>query len=627
MTSTSSASGLRPTEGHELVEHIVTRFMTELEKKQINHMAAMELTLSTLLKEVHAEMAGMRQDILTSIASSVQKATPSDADRDLMSDQSSHFARQKSAASSRPQKACTKQQEAMEIVEDRISSSFSDQSVKGVFVSCFGAPHRADQNAVISHRVDAAPKRKSRRPLTAHEIDRMAMYNAMKSDTNRHQDLERSPSSVPSIVSKESKGSKPSNASKESPPRHGSKEGPSKHASKEGPSRHAALHPNIVPNPEVHQCEASKSSPQQSNINVPVSEFVCVQAHKQSNQLCCCSRHMHYLHFFYAFWGIVSWNKSRWSRYYKRATLCATVCTAVFPVVDLLQQADRLHENLSQIAFAIALVVSLISLRNMDVMFGDRLTTIKTHAQQHGFLVPWRVKSKRNLSIAALLWIYRVGAAVLHAYLSEDTNASHSICRCLFISLQAGMFLALVHSVSFTLIFLDLMLDAYSRELHQHLDWARGVCSWNKVQAMLHCEAAQMASCFLALQTSAALAFLCYSARMKEAILKASGVGAAALFEAPALVIALSAFLLLLKAGSITEICTRMPPVTNSIEVTADNAVNYERQYLVNFIKNSEAGFYVKGTRLTAFLVLNYCYILGAIICALFTTGQSLPQK
>jgi len=273
------------------------------------------------------------------------------------------------------------------------------------------------------------------------------------------------------------------------------------------------------------------------------------------------------------------------------------------------------------------LVEELISLRNLDLMFGDRSSTITTHAQQHGFLDSWKFKSKRNLYVAALLWIYKTGAALLHAYLSEDTSVSHNVSRYFFIAFQAGMFLALVHSVSFTLIFLDLMLDAYSRELHQNLDWARGVCSWNKVQAMLHCEAAQMASCFLALQTSAALAFLCYSARMKEAIFKASVVGATALFETPTLVIALSAFLLLVKAGNITEICTRMPPVTNSVEVTFDNAVNYERQYLVNFIKNSEAGFYVKGTRLTAFLLLNYCYILGAVVCALFTTGQSLPQK
>jgi len=172
-----------------------------------------------------------------------------------------------------------------------------------------------------------------------------------------------------------------------------------------------------------------------------------------------------------------------------------------------------------------------------------------------------------------------------------------------------------------------LMLDAYSRELHINVDWARGVCCWNKVQAMLHCEAAQMSSCFLALQTSAALSFLCYSAHMKEAIFVTFDVGATALFQTPTLVVALSAFWLFVKAANLTETCTRMSPVTNSVAVAIDNAVNYERQYLVNFIRNSEPGFYVKGTRLTAFLLMNYCYILGAVVCALFTTGQSLPQK
>jgi len=215
------------------------------------------------------------------------------------------------------------------------------------------------------------------------------------------------------------------------------------------------------------------------------------------------------LHFVYAFWGIVSWDASWISRYYKRATLFMMGCAAVvYPAVDLLQQEGSLYDSFSDIFFAIALVASLASLRNLDCMFGDRSVTIRMHAHKHGFFDPWRFKSMRNLVIAAFLWMYKVGTLAMQVYYCETPLSSYNICKCLFIAFQAGMYIVLVHSISHTLIFLSLMLDAYSRELHQDFDWAQSVCSWNKVQAMLHCEAAQMASCFLALQTSAALSFL-----------------------------------------------------------------------------------------------------------------------
>jgi len=100
-----------------------------------------------------------------------------------------------------------------------------------------------------------------------------------------------------------------------------------------------------------------------------------------------------------------------------------------------------------------------------------------------------------------------------------------------------------------------------------------------------------------------------------------------ALFELPSLMMALGTFFVFVKAAGLTETCLRVPPLINAVLVTEDNAINTHRQYLVSFIAHSQAGFCVKGNRVDATLLMNYCYLCGAIACGLFTTGLSMSRQ
>jgi len=154
------------------------------------------------------------------------------------------------------------------------------------------------------------------------------------------------------------------------------------------------------------------------------------------------------------------------------------------------------------------------------------------------------------------------------------------------------------------------------------------------VQAILHNLSSRVDTCFLAVQTSAALVFLSYAARVLDSIIAKSGgqllhQWAVMALDFPNLMIALSALQVFIKAACVTETCIRVPPMMNSVKVEEEEktAINYERQYLVTYIIHSQAGFRVKGSRIDATMLMNYCYICGAIACGLFTTGLSMSRK
>merc|ERR1711972_231564 len=77
--------------------------------------------------------------------------------------------------------------------------------------------------------------------------------------------------------------------------------------------------------------------------------------------------------------------------------------------------------------------------------------------------------------------------------------------------------------------------------------------------------------------------------------------------------LASSAAMVFVHAAAVTEKCSRMPSLVNSLTVEGRN-IDRDRQYVVEFIANSTAGFYVKGVRLTAFMVMKLSYLCGAVV-------------
>jgi len=277
-------------------------------------------------------------------------------------------------------------------------------------------------------------------------------------------------------------------------------------------------------------------------------------------------------------------------------------------------------------------LVGLVLVGNLDCIIGHSAGFLGQHAKRHKFAVAWRRKGMCNMILLTFVWSSKAVGSVLKLFISETSMTSFDVCRCFVGICQSGLFLVIVHSVCHALTFLELMLDAYTTEFHDRDAWARAVKAWNVVQALLHNLSRRVDSCFLAVQTSATIAFLCYAARILDSIItKSTGKHMdqfmLAVLELPSLMMVLGAFVLFVKAAGVTEACVRVPPVMNSVGVDVDNPINHDRQYLVSFISNSHAGFRIKGNRVDATLLMNYCYLCGAVVCGLFTTGLSMSRK
>jgi len=224
-----------------------------------------------------------------------------------------------------------------------------------------------------------------------------------------------------------------------------------------------------------------------------------------------------------------------------------------------------------------------------------------------------------------VVWICKAGASIVWLLILQDTISFIDICKCFVAVFEAGLNLAIVHGLCHALTFLELTLDAYLDELYSTHAWAAGVCSWNVVLAMLYNLSHRLDSTFVVVPTSSVIVFLSFVVGLLCRIMTRSGATRLDQFvwsalELPSLMMALAAFIVSMKAEFVTEACTRIPSVMNPYGTTGENAINRDRQYLVSYILHSPAGFHVKGNLVNGTLLMNYCYLCGAVTFGFFTT-------
>lgn len=77
-------------------------------------------------------------------------------------------------------------------------------------------------------------------------------------------------------------------------------------------------------------------------------------------------------------------------------------------------------------------------------------------------------------------------------------------------------------------------------------------------------------------------------------------------------------FYFVFRAAAITEKCNRVPALINSW-TRMEQLIDHEKQYIVQYIMHSAAGFYVKGVRLNATWALKLLYLFGVLLFSLLT--------
>lgn len=171
--------------------------------------------------------------------------------------------------------------------------------------------------------------------------------------------------------------------------------------------------------------------------------------------------------------------------------------------------------------------------------------------------------------------------------------------------------MALLYCISHVCRALATLIDGFCVDFVLSRDHSsavgEAVKSWNKLQATLRRATCALDNCFLVLFTCAVLAVFL-------PILVSPSFSVAV----PGVLFSIGVASVSFACVSITSKCDRVPVIINSLSFGEDG-ISAERQYIVSYIVQSLAGFYILEVRFTPAMVLKTAYFSVAIIFALHT--------
>jgi len=329
--------------------------------------------------------------------------------------------------------------------------------------------------------------------------------------------------------------------------------------------------------------------------------------------------------------GIVPWSSHMGSRWYQRVVILATGCSMLNSVYEFNYGPGGMFENISNLSLHTCVFLDLISLKDLRNLIGPCRDQLTEYAKDHGFLDEWERMGTGRLLFTVAVWV--IATSLMSVPLvTQATNYYTIILR----AWRDGLLLAILHLLWQVLAFLELMIDNYCIDLLEHLNCQLGVVSWNRLQALLHHVAEAVENCFLVVQSAMMVTLLCCTAQLVIMSTEQRGsmtfifldnLDTIILVHIPLVLLGLVSMVLFAKAASVTEKCLKAAPLVNSFTMENKQHLSHERQYLVAYIIQSNAGFHVKGSRFTKAMLVKMCYFTGTIICGLGTTILTIRQK
>lgn len=269
-----------------------------------------------------------------------------------------------------------------------------------------------------------------------------------------------------------------------------------------------------------------------------------------------------------------------------------------------------------------------------------KLATGRLHAFVAEFKVDWREVSGQEGCKYLCMWLLVVLIIIVARCLgiwwrlsSEDFSwawthvlpASLEICSLLVYGLSSGLLTAAAYTQSYLLLGLDKSLDCWCSHLMAMPDFQEGVRSWNVLQALLKCVGRELAGSFLIFQ---GFGYLCFIFFLVSGIVlifsndfEALPLLVEVLSQVPLLFLSCLSLRLSAHGAALTEKCRAIPSFVNQIPT---KLIDRERQYLVRFIEDSSAGFFVRNVKLTQEMVMKQVYVVGALLSATFSALSRL---
>jgi len=291
--------------------------------------------------------------------------------------------------------------------------------------------------------------------------------------------------------------------------------------------------------------------------------------------------------------------------------------------VDLEAVCSHPSEPVSELPIALGAMVGLALLGRcgFSVRLASDLDLLKAYAFKQEFLVRWERRLLVDKGCVVAVWLLANASqcgpilvdGLQHA---SGTDLAHALAFTIVSTIMSG----LVFCMLFACRALALMVDTFCSRIVDCSDLTMTVEEWNVLQAVLRKVSAAIEYCFIALQ-----GVMLFTMPLILADFYLLGAGHSTLVKVlPSVFTMLAVLRMFALASIITDKCTRVPALINSLPFSPETAVY--RQCIVDYIISSAAGFYVCDVRLNMGLALKFMYgwsvLAFGLITHLFSTTR-----
>lgn len=325
-----------------------------------------------------------------------------------------------------------------------------------------------------------------------------------------------------------------------------------------------------------------------------------------------------------ALFGIMPFRSGQrvWTWY--RCVVLVTIAGLLsYSIAVAVLEEQHLYLHLSASCIVLGGLLGLVFLwtRRVQDLFGPKNKPLVLYTDQCDAMEKWRVISSfRGVVVVAFL-VFSVACRSLSDV--SCSRASASPLSLLVFAWGSTLLAALVYCHLHVCCGLELAIDSFCTRFFREPDPSRGIVEWNTLQAMLRRGAHTVEACFLAVSTSVLAVVMLTGVEIVNmgSLSSLSRLGGKcevlwAGWVSPLVALTLYA---IFKAAAITEKCSRVPSLVNSWIRRGEGGVEFDhqRQYMVQYIMHSSAGFYVKGVRLSAMWAWKMTYLMGVVVFTL----------
>lgn len=268
----------------------------------------------------------------------------------------------------------------------------------------------------------------------------------------------------------------------------------------------------------------------------------------------------------------------------------------------------------------VAASIWMLRRRNIQELLKDDESSLDMYARQAGFIAVWRRKSQKQFIKATGCLILLCVSRCL-AYIQAPVSSHELIQTSTFCFASIG-FVAVTYLQLHISKGLELAIDSFAVNFFKEMDFEKALAEWNVLQAMLRHVSTKLSGSLLMLGVSSgsSILYLIELSFVRTDVGGGFGFILKNLWSLPPIILFLYT---MMRAAAVTEKASRVSPLVNSWtfedkEPFGDEEeqvwMDLERQYLVQYINQSEAGFYVQGVKIRNFQVTKMCYYLGAIL-------------